>query len=423
MIRSVRLPRVFAIVTLFLLSFILLYIHYDSQHTLTSPHKPLWNYFFANLSQICLQSDHEGDWEGGNTFDSDEVTEGGRNEKGSAGVKARRQAKNLLPPGVTLEEFNKFLRQQSDGEVEDLKRRVMSACDQYHDLMITPNNPTYRKIYQHVLYHPHRSLVYCPVWKAMSTSWDAYFLQMFPDDDDDDEEEEYNDEKRKERNSRNAMNGNVKRAARARFRLPPNNERARGVLKGARCTVIIVRHPLQRLISTYRDKMVARNSTVMDYLYLRTIIKHRYRLNPGDVTAKPTFSEFVDFVLDDWSSSDPRPGTWREWSRDWHPAYFLCAPCHLNYTHILRYEQYNEDLQSFRQDCGLEDVRLEGIHHHQLGNTSSGQLEQQLYGQLRRGQVRRLAQFYFIDLLMFGYNVTKYMNFARPDYQQSSRVG
>lgn len=82
---------------------------------------------------------------------------------------------------------------------------------------------------------------------------------------------------------------------------------------------------------------------------------------------------------------------------------------------LCRYEQYSEDIQTFQKDCGLEDVRLEGTHHHKLSNTSSGQLEQQMYGQLRRGQVRSLAQYYFIDLLMFGYNVTKYMNFARPD--------
>lgn len=80
-----------------------------------------------------------------------------------------------------------------------------------------------------------------------------------------------------------------------------------------------------------------------------------------------------------------------------------------------RYERYKSDVKDFRQECHLEDVTLEGTYHHQLGNTSSAQVEDKLYGQLSHNQVVQLAQMYFIDLVMFGYNVSRYLQFARPD--------
>ncbi|XP_071516168.1 carbohydrate sulfotransferase 11-like [Panulirus ornatus] len=319
--------------------------------------------------------------------------------------------RNLLPPGVSLEQFMTFLQRQLQGEeglTVTIKQRLKKTCEQYQDVMATPSYATYRKLYQHLLYEPSHELVYCPVWKAMSTSWDAYLLQMAKD--------KPSNKNNLDINTKHyEMAGNIKRAAQARFKLPRNNVKARKAIQDSLCSVMIVRHPFQRLVSAYRDKMIARNSTVKDYLYLRSIIKHRYHTGVSEVTSFPTFKEFVDFVLDEWSSSDPRPGTWHEWSRDWHPAYYLCAPCHMNYTHLLRFEQYKSDMEEFRRECNLDDIMLEGTHYHQLGNTSSAQVEDKLYSQLSQTQVVQLAQMYFIDLVMFGYNLTRHFQLAQPD--------
>ncbi|XP_042207300.1 carbohydrate sulfotransferase 11-like isoform X2 [Homarus americanus] len=320
---------------------------------------------------------------------------------------------NLLPPGVTWQEFRTFFQQQGEDGVKS-RMRVKEVCELYQEGVLDdpPNAASYSRIYQHLLHHPRYRLVYCPVWKMDQEEEDTTTNEVNTSS-----EHQTSDRLSKH----NEMSGSVKREARGRFQLPLKKKRARGVIRDSRCVVMIVRHPLQRLVSAYRDKMMARNSTVRDYLYLRTIIKHRYRsiTNSNNAasttTTSPSFSEFVDFVLDEWRSSDPRPATWREWSRDWHPIYYLCHPCLINYTHILRYETYNMDLKEFRQQCKLEGVRLEGTHHHQLGNTSSSQVEQDLYGQLTHSQILQLAQVYFIDLVMFGYNVTKYLQFARPD--------
>ncbi|XP_069947187.1 carbohydrate sulfotransferase 11 isoform X2 [Cherax quadricarinatus] len=363
----------------------------------------------------------------------------GRSFLGDGGSKTWRgkpwgRVNNLLPPGVSIQHFTKFLTGDHWGAVRrkmSIRERLRSVCEDYDGVLSTPSRASFRKIYQHILYQRQRDLVYCPVWKAMSTTWDAYFLQMsergatrrdvpvegairrdvpvegaikrdVPVEGAIKRDVPVEGAIRRDvpmefsvsKNTRHyEMAGDVKRAARSRFRLPQNTEKAKSVIQNSVCSVMVVRHPLQRLVSTYRDKMVARNTTVRDYLYLRTIIKHRYRTNTSDATPMPTFREFVDFVLDEWSSCDPRPGTWREWSRDWHPAYYLCDPCHLNYSHILRYEHYQRDLQQFRQECGLEEAALDSTtHHHQLGNTTSHQLEEQLYGQLSRSQVVRLAQ-------------------------------
>lgn len=122
MIRGGKLPRVFAFCVLLMMSLTLLFFHPDSLHTLSSPHKPLWNYLFTNISQRCLRSPSEGGWRGvGNAIDciyDSAMSEGCSNGKCSAMVKAKASrhwelVKNLLPPGVSLSKFNKFLHQQA----------------------------------------------------------------------------------------------------------------------------------------------------------------------------------------------------------------------------------------------------------------------------------------------------------------------
>lgn len=115
MIRDGKLPRVYAISVLLMIGLTLLLFHPKSLHTLSSPHKALWNYLVTNVSLECLRK------ENGNALDctyDNEMTEGCSNRNYSAWVKAKvgrrwEMVKNLLPPGVTLSQFNKFLQQQA----------------------------------------------------------------------------------------------------------------------------------------------------------------------------------------------------------------------------------------------------------------------------------------------------------------------
>lgn len=125
MIKGGKLPRVFAICALLMFTLTLLCFHPHSLHTLSSPHKPLWNYLFTyNISHGCLPSHSQraGGKGFGNapdcTYDSG-MTKGCSSGKCSAGIEAKdgdtrwEMVKNLLPPGVTLREFNNFLQHQA----------------------------------------------------------------------------------------------------------------------------------------------------------------------------------------------------------------------------------------------------------------------------------------------------------------------
>ena len=51
----------------------------------------------------------------------------------------------------------------------------------------------------------------------------------------------------------------------------------------------------------------------------------------------PTFSEFVDYLLDTEVEG---------YNEHWLPYYLLCTPCHLNYTVIAKTEDIQEDSRS-----------------------------------------------------------------------------
>ena len=55
----------------------------------------------------------------------------------------------------------------------------------------------------------------------------------------------------------------------------------------------------------------------------------------------PTFSEFVDYLLETEVE---------DYNEHWLPYYLLCTPCHLNYTVIAKTEDIQEDSRS---DCSL----------------------------------------------------------------------
>ncbi|CAL4228689.1 unnamed protein product, partial [Meganyctiphanes norvegica] len=245
--------------------------------------------------------------------------------------------RNLLPPGVSADDFQNLMSSQSPKVSSELTLLQKSLCQNLTSIISVPEKRHYSNLYHRILYQRHYRLLYCPVWKAMSTTWDAIILQM--NNGNNEENKKLNAKHKTLKNKKKDFeHQSIKRESRIEYSLPEDRKDAKLLINNARCSLLIVRHPLLRLLSAYRDKMIYRKDKVKDYIFIRSLIIHRYRRSDSNSNSPyPTFSEFVEYVLDEWSSSDPRPGTWREFMRDWHPAYYLCAPCDIDYTHIIKY--------------------------------------------------------------------------------------
>ena len=111
-------------------------------------------------------------------------------------------------------------------------------------------------------------LLYCPVFKAASTSWLMNYFKL-------------------SNSTSNPKEGNLHSKITNLFP-PPATFKLRKQIYSESVKFIVVRHPFERLVSAYRDKLAGytRNE---HYLDMRKVIIKNYRKNKSDKSAIPTF--------------------------------------------------------------------------------------------------------------------------------------
>ena len=115
---------------------------------------------------------------------------------------------------------------------------------------------------------------------------------------------------------------------------------------------IVVRHPLDRLISAYRDKMRGGDVTFKEGAMK---VVERYRTNITNNDTFPTFKEFVKMTLT--NSALARNEHWKSY-------FFKCDPCYVNYDYVLKVETMDHDMRMF----------LSEVYHDRLSFVSDTRL-------------------------------------------------
>ncbi|KMQ96869.1 carbohydrate sulfotransferase 11-like protein [Lasius niger] len=171
--------------------------------------------------------------------------------------------------------------------------------------------------------------------------------------------------------------------------------------------LIVVRHPLERLLSAYRNKLETKHEKSARYFQSRfgkKIIK-KYRSNATEESLKNgddvTFREFVDFVTDDSEN-----GTRNE---HWRPIYELCQPCIINYNLISKYESLVEDATEVLERIGVTSMNFPAKPS--SSEPTSRKLDR-YYSTLSYKQLRKLADLYKLDLKLFDYSLEDVLGFS-----------
>ncbi|XP_053979705.1 carbohydrate sulfotransferase 11 isoform X1 [Hylaeus volcanicus] len=171
--------------------------------------------------------------------------------------------------------------------------------------------------------------------------------------------------------------------------------------------LIVVRHPLERLLSAYRNKLEAKHEKSSKYFQTRfgkKIIK-RCRRNATEESLKRgddvTFREFVEFITDD-SSNETR-------NEHWNPIYELCQPCLVNYNLVSKYESLVEDATEVLERMGVESVNFPAKPSN--SEPTAKKLEK-YYSTLTYKQLRKLANLYKHDLRLFDYSLEDVLGFS-----------
>ncbi|KAK4300733.1 hypothetical protein Pmani_027086 [Petrolisthes manimaculis] len=129
---------------------------------------------------------------------------------------------------------------------------------------------------------------------------------------------------------------------------------------------MVVRHPFQRLLSAYRDKLLDRTQQYQfkkfKKLYGKAIIKtHRPRRLQRKHTLSqtdheyhdiPTFTEFVEYLV-----STP---VWL-YNEHWIPYYFTCTPCHHKYSIVMHMSNITREAPYLHHVTGI-DITPSHVH-------------------------------------------------------------
>lgn len=286
-------------------------------------------------------------------------------------------------------------------------KNVREACDRLQDEL-----GGQRRLYSRFRWAVPERLLYCPVFKAASTTWLVNYLSLA-------------------NSTSNPKSGNLHKKITDLFP-PPGTNKLRKRIFDESTKFIVVRHPFERFVSAYRDKL-AGFSRNPHYLETRKYIIKNYRKNRKSKSEIPTFREAVDFVL---AELDKRESNGKEKILiDGHftPYSERCLPCAMKYDVIIKMESLEEDSNYLIEQCGLQD-RLKISHENPAPTgpetaqgtknkskgvrkgkekakvvNSTGETALKYFRDIPTSKIRQLYQHYRHDFEIFGYSASEYL--------------
>ena len=154
--------------------------------------------------------------------------------------------------------------------------------------------------------------------------------------------------------------------------------------------LIVVRHPLERLISAYLAKIYEEKVDYPKAPYQAEVLpfvkKHRKNAKNTDIT----FEEFMLFVT---NSSKGRN------NEHWKPYDSLCHPCDMQYDIIGKLETIEEDSERFLRMIGAPEQLHYPYRKKRVQTPVYESYKKNVTSEIKIG----LLKYYGVDFDMFGY--------------------
>ncbi|XP_047486626.1 carbohydrate sulfotransferase 10-like isoform X2 [Penaeus chinensis] len=188
---------------------------------------------------------------------------------------------------------------------------------------------------------------------------------------------------------------------------------------------LLVRHPFERLLSAYRDKVERANHWSLVQFrkhILSSLSSKQIEIGTESTTSEeendaareanepneeiPSFSDFLEYIL--------MPNmTDADFSSHWAPYWQWCSPCALNYTAIATLETAGSDLEYIWRRVGLRSSEKPWRNRNGLSLSPKPSVLSRYYQQLSPSLIRRVYQEYSRDFKLFQYDVRDVFRLGR----------
>ncbi|KAG7163893.1 Carbohydrate sulfotransferase 11-like 14 [Homarus americanus] len=240
------------------------------------------------------------------------------------------------------------------------------------------------------------ALVWCNVFKAASSTWMWNFNLLAG----------YTQEQ--------LLKANEAPVAMARHKYPrPSVKKLQKVLNTSPppLSFMITRHPLLRLVSAYRNKILAGNRIYKKIS--KKIIRTYNALGPPvpqetkdgraprhKVALVPSFPQFVQWVLDEEARGS-------NLDMHWIPQARFCTPCLVDFYVFAKMETLDEDANYIIFTSGINKVIKPKVINRSVG-VSTEEAARKLLCQLSASQMDGLLHLYRLDFQLFEYEAESY---------------
>uniref|UniRef100_A0A8B9DRZ6 Carbohydrate sulfotransferase n=1 Tax=Anser cygnoides TaxID=8845 RepID=A0A8B9DRZ6_ANSCY len=158
--------------------------------------------------------------------------------------------------------------------------------------------------------------------------------------------------------------------------------------------VMFTRHPLERLVSAYRDKLLH-----SEPYYSTTVaneIRAMFRKNKNS-SEKVSFQEFVSFII-------AKPMNTLD--IHWKPMFLLCDPCNIHYDILGKYETLGLDSEHVLKAIGApESLQYPSLKRYGSEKRTYGDITLEYLRQLSSEQIEKIKKLYEMDFLLFNYTM------------------
>ena len=167
---------------------------------------------------------------------------------------------------------------------------------------------------------------------------------------------------------------------------------------------LFVRHPFERLISAYRNKLLQPYSD--DHYLLNTLgkqIVRTYRENSTRTNNTCTFAEFVEFLI----NKAAKKGS-NSFNEHWKPQSLLCDICYTRFDFIGKYETLVEDSRIILKDIKVANQYKFPESKTDFYKTRSSEIYQQYMRTTPRENIKKLYEIYKDDFDAFSYDLPNF---------------